>query len=105
MVGAVRREDAVADVRRQCEARAGVAASPAGPNGCREVEIAVEGVAVARLAVADSGAVERAVVRLVDKGGDGGPRRRSLIAKAILSRGGRAEGLVERMMRAVEATS
>jgi hypothetical protein len=102
MVGMVRREDAVTDMKQQCEGRRGVEAS-VGPNGCREVEITVDGVAVVRLAMADSGLVEKAVVRDLESGS--GPRRRKSIEKAILAREGRAEGLIERMMRAVQATS
>jgi hypothetical protein len=105
MVGMVRREDAAADVRRQCEKRPGVRAGDAGPGGSREVEVTLEGVAVARLALADSGVVERAVVRDLAPGGDRGPRRRRMIEMAILARGGRAEGLVDRMVRAAQAAS
>jgi hypothetical protein len=101
MVAMVRREDAVAEIREQCKGREGVGAN-VGPNGCREVEITVDRLAVVRMVIADSGLVEKAIVRDLEK--DGGPRRRKSIERAILARGGRVDGMVERMMKVVQAT-
>jgi hypothetical protein len=98
MVAMVKRDDSVGDIRQQCEARAGVTASPAGPNGSRELELVVEGAARVRMVVAETGCVERVVVKLLAEHVNA---RGNMIAKSILARGGRADGLVGRLMRAV----